>query len=66
MYLEKSRIHCFLSYMRQLFAPFFQGLILRGWIDLKSQRDQSGKRAVKFFDEVLNRFLLAIKFRSLL
>jgi len=31
-----------------------EGLILRGWIDLKSQRDQSGKRAVKFFDEVLN------------
>eukprot|EP00794_Sanderia_malayensis_P003381 gene3381-3871_t len=31
-----------------------EGLILRGWIDLKSSREQYSKKALKFFEEVLN------------
>ncbi|XP_065054055.1 tetratricopeptide repeat protein 21B-like isoform X1 [Rhopilema esculentum] len=31
-----------------------EGLMLRGWIDLKSSREQYTKKAIKFFDEVLN------------
>lgn len=30
------------------------GLILRGWIDLKSAKEQYQKKSVKYFDEVLN------------
>ena len=38
------------------FYPFFfsLGLILRGWIDLRSTKEQHQKKSIKYFDEALN------------
>lgn len=48
---------------------FFQGIILKGWIDLTSGKDSYAKKSGKYFDEALkekiNIFALMGKVRAI-
>ena len=52
---EKAREY--VDKMLKLSPGSVEGMVLRGWIDLTSNRESHAKKAHKLFEEVVNRYV---------